>query len=144
MVIIYLTFDFLLDLYHNMFVILTKSVKSNQTFVEKELALTNHLHSYPVFCIVRVAQSLVFCVAFCRSLIIFFRLSIVLSVLLRFTTSDYPFGMFNLFSMTINLPQKKNKKPQNSVSIKRNKYLDETKYIALNMTKSLFFFLRLV
>jgi hypothetical protein len=44
---------------------------------------------------VRVARSLVFCVVFCRSL--FVLLAIVLSVLLRFTDSDYPIGIFQLF-----------------------------------------------
>ena len=40
-------------------------------------------------------RSLVFCKMFCRSL--FVLLCIVLSVLLRFTASDYPFGIFKLF-----------------------------------------------
>jgi len=40
-------------------------------------------------------RSLVFCEMFCRSL--FVLLSIVLSVLLRFTASDYLFGIFKLF-----------------------------------------------
>jgi len=34
---------------------------------------------------------------FCRSLFVFFLLSIVLSVLHRFTNSDYLFGIFKLF-----------------------------------------------
>ena len=42
-----------------------------------------------VFSGVRVARSLIFCVVFCRSLLL---LAIVLSVLLRFTDSDYRFG----------------------------------------------------
>ena len=46
---------------------------------------------------VRVARSLVFCVVFFRSLFVFFVLSIVLSVLLRFTASSYAFGIFRLF-----------------------------------------------
>ena len=40
-------------------------------------------------------RSLVFCKMFCRSLLVL--LCIVLSVLLRFTASDYPFGIFKLF-----------------------------------------------
>ena len=47
---------------------------------------------------VRVAQSLVFCVVFCRSLfVLLFRcvLSIVLSCLCL-TSSDYPFDIFTL------------------------------------------------
>ena len=46
---------------------------------------------------VRVTRSLVFCVMIYWSLFLllsFFLLSIVLSVLLRFTDSDYPFGIF--------------------------------------------------
>ena len=48
---------------------------------------------------VRVAQSLVFYVVFCRTLLIFmvfFLLAIVSSVI-RFTASDYPLDMFKLF-----------------------------------------------
>jgi hypothetical protein len=49
---------------------------------------------------VRVARSLVFSVVFCRSLFVFlppFLLTIVVSVLLLFTHSDNPFGIFQLF-----------------------------------------------
>jgi len=49
---------------------------------------------------VRVARSLVVCVVFCRSLFVplsCFHLTIVLYVFLRFTNSDYPFGIFKLF-----------------------------------------------
>ena len=38
---------------------------------------------------------------FCRSLFVLFNLAIVLSVLLRFTDSDYPFGIFKLFLWNI-------------------------------------------
>ena len=41
---------------------------------------------------VRIARSLVFCVVFCRSLSVL--LVIVLSVILRFTSSGYPVGIF--------------------------------------------------
>jgi hypothetical protein len=47
----------------------------------------------------RVARSFVFCAVFCRSLFVllsFCLFTIVLSVL-RFTDSDYPFGIFKLF-----------------------------------------------
>jgi hypothetical protein len=37
------------------------------------------------------------CNVFCRSLFVLFPLAIVLPVLLRFTSSDYPFGIFKLF-----------------------------------------------
>jgi len=46
---------------------------------------------------VHVPRSLVFCVVFCRSLFVPFPLATVLSVLLQFTDSDYPFGIFKLF-----------------------------------------------
>ena len=42
------------------------------------------------------AQYLIFCVVFCRSLFVLFLLLIVFSVL-RFTDSDYSFGIFKLF-----------------------------------------------
>ena len=57
-----------------------------------------------VFIGVRAARSLVFCVVFCRSLFalfVLFLLSILLSVLLRFTDSDYPFCIFKHFSHVI-------------------------------------------
>ena len=58
--------------------------------MEQELpTLPEHLISPPVFSVVCVAQSLVFCVVFCRSLFVLFLLAIVLWVLLRFTGSDY-------------------------------------------------------
>jgi uncharacterized membrane protein len=64
--------------------------------MEQELlTLPENLSSPPVFSGVRVTQSLALCVMFCRSL--FVLLAIVLSVLLRFTDSDYPFGIFKLF-----------------------------------------------
>ena len=43
---------------------------------------------------VRVARSLVLYVVFCISLYVFFLLAIVLSVLLRVSDFDYPFGIF--------------------------------------------------
>ena len=48
---------------------------------------------------IRVTRSLVFCVVFCRSFCLFvvFLLAIVCSVLLRFTDSDCPFGIFKFF-----------------------------------------------
>ena len=63
---------------------------------------TQHLSSPPVFNGARITRSLVLCVMFCRrSLFVlmsfFFWPLIVLSVLLRFTDSDYSFGMFSHF-----------------------------------------------
>ena len=67
--------------------------------VEQQL-LTHpeHLSSPSVFSRVRVTRSLVLCVCFvhCNLLFVLFLLVIVLSVL-RFTDSDYPFGIFKLF-----------------------------------------------
>ena len=54
----------------------------------------------PVYSGVQVVRSLTFCVIFCRLLFVLFPLVIVLSVLLRFTNSDYPFGIFKLFFKT--------------------------------------------
>ena len=57
----------------------------------------------PCFSEVCVTRSLVLCVMFCRSLFVplsFFLLAIVLSVL-RFTDSDYSFGIFKLFLVKI-------------------------------------------
>jgi hypothetical protein len=65
------------------------------SLVEQELlTLPEHPSSPPVISGVRVTRSLVLCV-FCRSL--FVLLAIVLS-LLRYTDSDYPFGIFKFFS----------------------------------------------
>jgi hypothetical protein len=87
--------------------------------VKQELfTLPEHLSSPPIFSEVRVARSLVFNVMLCRPLFVllsfffwplyclfffdlrllitslWYLLAIVLSVLLRFTASDYPFGIF--------------------------------------------------
>jgi hypothetical protein len=56
------------------------------------------------FSLVRVARFRVFCVVFCRLLFVllsFFFLSVIVrSVLFRFMTSDYPFGIFNFTQKT--------------------------------------------
>ena len=65
-------------------------------FTEQELiTLPEHLSSVSVFSWVRVAQSVVFCIMFCRSVCLL--CICVLSVFLRFTASDYHMGMFKLF-----------------------------------------------
>ena len=62
--------------------------------MEKELVtLPQPWSSSPLFNWVR---SLVFCVMFCRSLFVLFLWIIVVSVLLRFTASDYPLVSSNL------------------------------------------------
>jgi hypothetical protein len=71
------------------------SQKSYFLYVEQEqLTLPEHMSSLPVF---SGAWSLVFCVMFCRLLLVLSFLAIALSVLLWFTASDYTFGIFKLF-----------------------------------------------
>jgi len=55
----------------------------------------------PVISGVRVFQFLDFCVVFCRSLFVLFRLTIVFSALLRFTILITPFRIFKLFLMNM-------------------------------------------
>ena len=65
--------------------------------LEQELpTLPENLSSPLIFSVVRVARLLVFSVVFCRLLFVLFLLTIVLSVL-RFTDSDYSFGIFKVF-----------------------------------------------
>ena len=65
------------------------------SLVEQELpTLPEHPRSTPVFSGVRFFRSLVLCVMVYPH--VRFLLAIVLSVL-RFTDSDYPFGIFKLF-----------------------------------------------
>ena len=67
--------------------------------VEQELpTLPEYLSSLPVFSAVRVTQSLVLYVCFFIIVcpFVLFLLAIVLSVLLRLTDFDYPFGIFKL------------------------------------------------
>ena len=55
------------------------------------------ISSPPVIKGVRVTRSLVLCICFVdRCHFVLFALAIVLSVLLRYTDSDYPFDIFNL------------------------------------------------
>ena len=72
--------------------------------MEQELpTLPEHLSSPPVYSGVRVTRYLILYVCFvdrCLSFV-YFLLAIVLSVLLRYTDSDYPFGIFKLFLMTV-------------------------------------------
>ena len=67
--------------------------------VEQELlTLPENLSSPRVLVGVRVTRSLVLCVCFVdRCPFVLFLLAIVLSVLLGFTDSGYPFGIFTLF-----------------------------------------------
>ena len=72
--------------------------------MEQELlALPEYLSSPPEFSGVRVTRSLVLCVCFVDRCLSFctFSFGIVLSVLFRYTDSDYPFGFFKLFLMSL-------------------------------------------
>ena len=59
------------------------------------LTLPEHLSSPPVFSGVRVTRSLVLLIVVFS--FVLFPLAIVLSVLLRYTDSDYPFAIFKFF-----------------------------------------------
>ena len=67
--------------------------------VQELPTLPENLSSPPVFSGVRVARSLALCVCVIDRCLFFvlFHLAIVLSILLRFTDSDYPFSIFKLF-----------------------------------------------
>ena len=62
----------------------------------------------PVFSGIHVAQSLDFCVGFfCDNCWSFCAFSVVLHVLLQFTASDFPCGIFKLFlSLRLNILQR--------------------------------------
>ena len=68
---------------------------------EQELfILREHLSLPAVFSGIHIAQSLIFCISFCRSLFVLYillLLVIVLSAILRFTDSDYCFDIFKPF-----------------------------------------------
>ena len=64
--------------------------------VKEELpTFPEHLTSPPAFCELRIVRSLGFCVLFCIFVCLFLS-AIALSVLFRFTDSDYPVGIFQL------------------------------------------------
>ena len=73
-------------------------VTQKMPYVEQALiTVPEHQSSSTLISEGRVAGSLVFCAVFCISLFVLFLLVIVLSVLLQFTASNYPFGIFKLF-----------------------------------------------
>jgi hypothetical protein len=78
----------------------THGITWRVSLVAQELfTYPEHLSLPPVFSWVHVTPSLVLCVCFvdlCLSFCTFFLLAIVLSVL-RYTDSDYPYGIFKLF-----------------------------------------------
>ena len=70
--------------------------------VEQELLnLLEHLNSSPVFQWGSCYSIFSFICMFCRFVLVLFLLAIVLSVLLRYTDSDYPFVIFKLFLLQI-------------------------------------------
>ena len=66
------------------------------SFSHFHLGTAWHLSSPLVFSWVHAAQSLDFCVVFCRWLFVLFLLASVLPILLRFTYSEYPYGVLTL------------------------------------------------
>ena len=76
--------------------------------VEQELlTLPQHMSSPPVLCAVRVAQSLVFCVMFCRSLsFCLVRFLLVIVCPFRCKVSGYPFGIFSFFLALVKMKAK--------------------------------------
>jgi hypothetical protein len=68
------------------------------SLVDQELlTLPEHMSSPSIFSGVRVTRSLVWYVCFVDRCLSFCTFSFVLSVLLRYTDSDCPFGIFKLF-----------------------------------------------
>jgi len=63
---------------------------------EEGTAYTSGIFTFIFVSRARVAQSLVFCVLFCKNVFVPFLVAIVLSVLL-FKVSDYKFSIFKLF-----------------------------------------------
>jgi hypothetical protein len=84
---------------------ITRLTRCLQMVEQDLLTLPEHLSSPPDFSGFRVTLSLALCVCpvdRCLSFVLF-RLIIVLSVLLRFTESDYPFDIFKLFFGKVNI-----------------------------------------
>ena len=93
-------FIYFVFLNHDLLPGLCLRVTPRVPLVEQELlTLPGHMCSHPVFIGVRVARSLVFCVVFCRSLFVICLWP--LYCLLRFTDSEYPFGIFKLILVCI-------------------------------------------
>ena len=70
---------------------------------------------------------------FCRSLFVLFVLAIVLSVLLRFTDSDYPFGIFTLLAVkeTLKYLQALQKSPRFSLTSLLNQLEENSCHLVL-------------
>ena len=69
----------------------TRLTRRMQLMERELLTLSDYLSTPPIFSGVRVTRSLVFCVCFVDHC-----LAIVLSVLVRYTDLDFPFGIFKL------------------------------------------------
>ena len=90
------------------YIIIEKNMFTKYTVILILKESVNHWNnklSTPFFSGVRVTRSLILCVCFIDLCLSFFSLSlaIVLSIPLRFTDSDYPFGIFNLFILLTGL-----------------------------------------
>ena len=72
-------------------ILITPLVSSNSSYPSRASELN------PSFCGVHDALSLVFCVVFCRSLLLVFCCWLYCLSFRRFTNSDNPFGIFKLF-----------------------------------------------
>ena len=79
-------------------IVFVNRVTRRVSHMKQELPTLPEHMSAPRICIgVRVAQSLVFCKMFCRSLFVLFLLTILFSVC-PFTVFDCPFSIFKMFS----------------------------------------------
>jgi hypothetical protein len=85
--------------YHRTF-FLSRAGQWMPLVMQELLTLQGYLHLPTGLCRIHVAQSLVFCVVFCKSLFVLFLLAIVFSVL-RVKISVYPFGISNAFLIGI-------------------------------------------
>jgi hypothetical protein len=95
---------------------ITRSTRRMLLVGQELLTLPEHMSSHPVFNGVRVTRSLVLYVCFVDRCLSFcsFLLAIVLSVLLRYTNSDYPLGILNLFLYSSQLACEKTRPNQHS------------------------------
>ena len=102
--------------------------------VEQELlTLPEHLSSAPVCNGVHVSRSLVLCIIFCRSL--FVLLAIVLSVLLRFTDSDYPWLWYLRLTLMLGMVKIMWTKVLLNVSYTKIRFTDVVRKCMVNLLK---------
>ena len=105
--------------------------------VEQELlTLPKHMSSPPVLSGVRVTRSLVFMCMFCRSLfVLLYILAVVLSVLLRYTNSDSPFGIFKHF---VYYKHRSTLKNRSVCDRKSHQYLNQSRWVKTDILSSSF------